>query len=172
MFLTLDILVIAAVLLYSGGLLVIGAIVAPTVFRSGISAAADLMTTIFTRFDRVAVALVVVALIAEAMAVAMRGAPLDRLRIARGALVILFAAAVGVQSGYLSPSIARMHHEGVRRYEGPRGVEFDRIHNWSSRVGKLAVSLALAATVAVLLDRQRQPSQGRDRSVDAAKTSQ
>jgi len=115
---------------------------------------------------------VVVALIAEAVAVAMRGAPLDRLRIARGALVILFAAAVGVQSGYLSPSIARMHQEGVRRYEGPRGMEFDRVHNWSSRVGKLAVLLALAATAAVLLDRQRQPSQGRDRSVDAAKTSQ
>lgn len=172
MLLTLDLLVIAAVLLYSGGLLVIGAIVAPTVFRSGLSAAGDLMTTIFSRFDRVAIALVVVALVAEAVATVTRGAPMDRLRVARGALVILFAAAVGVQSGYLSPSIARLHAEGVRRYEGPRGMEFDRIHNWSSRVGKFAVSLALAASVAVLLDRQRQPSQGRDRSVDAAKTSQ
>jgi hypothetical protein len=172
MLLALDVIVIAAVLMYSGGLLAIGAIVAPTVFRSGISAAADLMTTIFTRFDRVAVALVVLALIAEAVSVAMRGAPLDRLRIARGALVILFSLSVGVQSGYLSPTIARLHTEGVRRYEGPRGIEFDRVHNWSSRVGKVAVSLAIAAVVAVLLDRARQESRSGDRSVDAAKTSQ
>jgi hypothetical protein len=120
----------------------------------------------------VAVALVVLALIAEAVSVAMRGAPLDRLRIARGALVILFSLSVGVQSGYLSPTIARLHTEGVRRYEGPRGIEFDRVHNWSSRVGKVAVSLAIAAVVAVLLDRVRQESRSGDRSVDAAKTSQ
>ena len=169
MLLALDVILIAAVLLYGGGL---RAIVAPTIFRSGISAAADLMTTIFTRFDRVAVALVIVALIAEGVSVALRGAPMDRLRIARGALVVLFALSVGVQSGYLSPTIARMHAEGVRRYEGERGQAFDRVHNWSSRVGKVAVTLAIAATVAVLLDRSKQALRTRDRSVDAAKTSQ
>ena len=168
----LDVLIVAALLMYSGGLLVMGAIVAPTVFRSGIASAADLMTTIFARFDRVAFALVLLALLGEAISTILRGSPMDRLRIARGALVVLFAVAVGVQSGHLSPSIARMHAEGVRRYEGPRGMEFDRVHNWSSRVGKVAVTLAIAATVAVLLDRSRQASQSRDRSVDAAKTVQ
>jgi hypothetical protein len=130
------------------------------------------MTTIFTRFDRVAIALALLALVAEAVAIAMRPGPLDRLRIARGALVVLFAVTVGVQSGYLSPRITRMHQEGVRRYEGPRGMQFDRIHTWSSRFGKLAVTLALAATVAVLRDRNRQLSPECDRIVDGVKTSQ
>jgi hypothetical protein len=168
----LDVVLIVSVLFYSGGLLALGAVVAPLVFRSGISGAADLMTSIFTRFDKVAIALVLVALATEAVSVVVRGGPMTRLRVARGALVVLFSLGVAVQSGVLSPTIARLHAEGVQRYVGPRGMEFDRIHNWSSRVGKLTVSLAIAAVVAVLLERRTAVSPARDRSVDAANRSQ
>jgi hypothetical protein len=151
--LALDLIVMTSVLAYSGGLLALGAIVAPTVFRSGISGAADVMTTIFTRFDRVAIALVLTGLTAEAISVAVRGGPLSRLRVARGALLVLFSLAVAGQSGVLSPTIARMHREGVVRNVGARGAEFDRVHQWSSRVGKLAVLLALGVVAAALADR-------------------
>lgn len=172
MLLALDVVVLVSVLAYSGGLLALGAIVAPAVFRSGLAGAADLMTTIFTRFDRVAIALCVLALLGEAASVTLRGGPMTRPRIARGALVVLFALGVATQSGYLSPKIARMHSEGVQRNVGEAGAEFDRTHNWSSRVGKLTVSLAIAAVVAVLVDRRANSSPPRDRSVDAADTSQ
>jgi hypothetical protein len=166
--LALDLLALTAVLAYSGGLLALGAIVAPTVFRSGIAGAADVMTTIFTRFDRVAIALVLSGLTAEALSVALRGGPLSRVRIARGALIVLFSLTVAVQSGALSPTIARMHREGVTRNVGPRGAEFDRVHQWSSRVGKLAVLLALAFVAATLLDRSASRNHGDGSRVDAA----
>jgi hypothetical protein len=172
MLLVLDVVLVLSMLLYSGGLLALGAIVAPVVFRSGLSGAADVMTSIFTRFDRLAVALCVVALLAEAISLAIGGTPLARARIVRGVLVVLFALGVGAQSGVLSPTIARMHAEGVQRHVGPRGQAFDRVHNWSSRVGKITVSLAIAAATMVLAERGARLSRDRDRSIDAVKTLQ
>ncbi|MDP3279263.1 MAG: DUF4149 domain-containing protein [Deltaproteobacteria bacterium] len=160
--LALDLIVVASTLLYAGAIGALGAIVAPVVFRSGISSAADLMTTIFGRFDRVAGALALVALLAEFAALMRRrsettGSKQSRLNHVRSALVAVFSLTVAIQAAVLSPGIAALHREGVQRGVGPRGATFDRMHRASSSVGKLAVLSALAIAALALKNRSRDP---------------
>src|SRR5688572_13404979 len=62
-----------ALALWLGGLVVLGAIVAPTVFRIvPAPTSADAMTVVFRRFDVIAIAAGVVALVSEAL-FALRG---------------------------------------------------------------------------------------------------
>lgn len=189
MLIALDLLLLCAVLFYSGALASIGAIVAPLVFRSGWDGAGGVMTKIFLRFDRVAMVLVFVALGTELLRVVLFPVrkPSDErqdqstpqaensrpIGVLRFALVCAFAFTVGAQSGYLSPQIARMYEQGISPRHPQFGQQFSSVHRTSSAVGKASVVLAIAIAT-VVLKSLRGPRVDREKNqqtaIDAPKT--
>src|SRR5690349_3674263 len=119
---------VLALVAWAGGLVVLGAIVAPTVF--GIvpaPASADAMTVVFRRFDAVAMTCAAIALVAEAT-LALRGGKVQRLDVARGAAIVIASALAVVVGAWLSPGISALHHAGAVRGLGDDGTELERLH--------------------------------------------
>ena len=104
-----------ALAVWAGGLLALGAVVAPIVFRVvPAPTSADAMTLVFRRFDVVAIVCAAVALVAEA-AFAVRGGKVTRADLARG-LCLVGAAALAITIGtWLSPGISELHRGGAIR---------------------------------------------------------
>lgn len=148
--LAVDTLVLVACLAWAGGLFTVGAVTAPTVFRSGIPQAGDLMATVFQRFDRVAVGLAVLVLVLEGAALITHRETSGRLRAARLVAALGMALSVGLQAAYFTPTIARLHQSGVH----PGDAAFDRVHRASSLGGRAGVIAALALAVAVVHGRR------------------
>lgn len=145
----LDAVALIAIAVWLGGYATLGAVVAPLVF--GMVPApwsADAMTAVFRRFDSVAIACAVVALLAEAGHALLRARPIARLDIARASLVAGAAALAIVMATVLSPHIARLHEDGAVRGSGPLGVELDEVHHTAERVAKTELAL-LAASIAL-----------------------
>lgn len=140
---------ILAIAFWAGGLGVLGAIVAPTIF--GVVPAptsADAMTLVFRRFDRVAMACAAVALLGEA-SLALRSGKPSRTDAVRVAIVALAAALAIGQGVWLSPAIEALHREGTIRGQGPAGVELDRTHRIAEAGGKGQLALLVASLVLI-----------------------
>jgi len=134
-----------------GGLLVLGAIVAPTVFREvPAPTSADAMTIVFTRFDKLAMTCAAIVAVAEVVRLRIdRPSKIDRVDVARLAVIALAGALAVVQGTWLSPAIVALHQNGAIRGLGPLGEKLDSIHAWSERCGK-AESLLLIVLVVLL----------------------
>lgn len=140
---------VLAVALWAGGLTVLGAIVAPAVFRIvPAPASADAMTVVFGRFDRVAMACAAVALVAEAT-LAKSGGRVERVDVVRAAALVVAGALAIAVGAWLSPGIAALHRAGAIRGLGEGGLALERLHRLAEAAGK--GELALLATVVVLL---------------------
>ena len=139
-----------AIALWAGGLTALGAIVAPTVFGMvPAPTAADAMTLVFRRFDRVAMTCAAVALVAEA-ALAARGGRIGRVDVVRSVVVVLAAALAIGQGAFLSPAIEAFHRGGAIRGLGEAGMELHRTHKLAEAAGKGQLVLLLAALVLVV----------------------
>jgi uncharacterized membrane protein len=146
----------AAELLFAGvwlgGILVLGAIVAPTVFHEvPAPASADAMTHVFVSFDRLAIS--AAAIIAVCEVVRMRFADADagvptRVDAARLGAATLAGACAIVQGLWLSPTIVSLHQRGAIRGLGELGERLERFHAWSERCGKTE---ALLVTLFIVL---------------------
>ncbi len=137
-----------ALALWLGGLVALGALVAPVVFsRVSMPQSADAMTVVFQRFDLVAMACAAVVLATEAVRAVARVpfAPIDH---ARAAASVLVAAAAVYEGVAVSPRIAALHAAGVVRGMGPAGIELSRLHDLAELLGKTEVAF-LAAVVVV-----------------------
>lgn len=138
---------LVAVALWLGGLLALGAIVAPVVFSVvSMPSSADAMTIVFRRFDLIAMACAALVLASEAMrAVARVGfAPVDHARAAAGVV----AAALAVFEGtHVSPRIAALHAGGAIRGLGAAGRELSHLHDIAELCGKTEVLLLVAIVV-------------------------
>lgn len=135
--------------LWAGGLVVLGAIVAPTVF--GIVPApssADAMTVVFRKFDAVAIACGLVALLAEA-AFAWLGGRTTRLDLARGSAATVAAGLAIVGGAWLSPAIQALHEGGAIRGFGEAGAALETFHRRAESVAK--AELVLVISVILLL---------------------
>jgi hypothetical protein len=140
-----------SVTLWLGGLVALGALVAPVVFsRVSMPWSADAMTVIFRRFDMVAMAC------AAALFARVKFARLDHLR--AGASVLAAAAAV-YEGTDVSPRIADLHASGVVRGMGAAGMELARLHDVAEALGKTEVALLLAVLVLQALTLTR-PARG------------
>lgn len=133
-----------AAAIWLGGLVVLGAIVAPIVFHEVTAPmSADAMTHVFLRFDRVALVALIVVGVAEA--VSARVAPPrtwpERVRLAAVALAGVLAL---VQALWLSPAIAELHAGGAIRGLGPMGDALEVVHRRSELCGKTEVFLLVA----------------------------
>lgn len=139
----LDALNLLAVALWLGGLVALGAIVAPTVFHNvPMPTAADAMTRVFRRFDRIAMACAAVAVITEALR--LRARPSSRAGWLAAGLVVVAAALAVVEGVHFSPAIESLHRSGAVRGRGASGQELDELHRWAERLAKIEVALLFA----------------------------
>jgi hypothetical protein len=142
---------LVALTLWLGGLVVLGAIVAPTVFRIvPAPTSADAMTVVFRRFDVIAMGAAAGALVSEVLLARGPGSSgLDRVR--GGALVIAAILAI-VEAAWLSPAIDALHRAGaIRGFDAP-GLALERLHRLAETVAK--GELVLLFAVLVLLVRR------------------
>jgi len=141
---TISIVQLLSIAVWAGGLLALGAIVAPIVFRVvPAPTSADAMTLVFRRFDGVAIACAVIALVAEA-AFALRGGRATRADLARGVCLVgatLLAITIGA---WLSPGIADLHRGGAVRHVGEAGQALERLHRLAELLAKGEIVLLLA----------------------------
>ncbi|MFO0668705.1 MAG: DUF4149 domain-containing protein [Polyangiaceae bacterium] len=141
-----------AVAVWLGGLVVLGAVVAPTVFHNVPAPhAADAMTLVFRRFDRIALAAAGVSIVAEAFR-ARRGPTI--------VLLLVAAALAAVEAIHFSPAIEALHRGGAIRGLGVAGAELDAIHRWAERLAKAEVLTLVAFVVARVNSVARGPSNG------------
>jgi len=133
-----------------GGIVVLGAVVAPTVF--GIVPAptsADAMTIVFTSFDKIAMTAAAIIAVCEVVGTRARAKSPTRIDIARLAVIGVAGALAVVQGLWLSPTIVALHRAGAVRGSGELGMKLDRFHSWSETCGKTE-SLLLVALVVLL----------------------
>ena len=142
---TIAIVQLLAIAVWAGGLLALGAIVAPVVFRVvPAPSSADAMTLVFRRFDGVAITCAVVALVAEA-AFAKRGGRATRADLARGLCLTTATVLAVVIGSWLSPAIAELHRGGAVRHVGETGQSLERLHRLAELLAKGEIVLLLAS---------------------------
>jgi uncharacterized membrane protein len=140
-------LVAAAVWL--GGIVVLGAVVAPTVFRIVHAPdSADAMTTVFLTFDKIAMSAAVVIAVTEVLR--SRMGPVRRVDLARLSTAVVASGLAFAQGLWLSPRIAELHAHGAVRNVGELGQRLESVHRMSEFCGKtesvaLVVFLVLVA---------------------------
>src|SRR6185312_12152061 len=109
-----------------GGIVVLGAVVAPTVF--GIVPAptsADAMTIVFTSFDKIAMTAAAIIAVCEVVGTRARAKSPARIDIARLAVIGVAGALAVVQGLWLSPTIVALHRAGAVRGSGELGMKLD-----------------------------------------------
>jgi hypothetical protein len=146
-----------ALAVWSGGLLALGAVVAPIVFHVvPAPTSADAMTLVFRRFDVVAIACAGVALVAEA-AFALRGGKVRRVDQAR-AFGLVVAAALAIAIGaWLSPAIADLHRAGAIRGVGEPGLALERLHHLAETLAKAEIAFLVGSFVLGVAKASRSP---------------
>ncbi|HEY1954720.1 MAG TPA: DUF4149 domain-containing protein [Polyangiaceae bacterium] len=134
-----------------GGILVLGAIVAPTVFGMvPAPTSADAMTIVFTSFDKIAMTAAAIVAVCEVVALRARAKiPPTKIDVARLAVIGAAGALAVVQGLWLSPTIVALHRDGAVRGSGELGQKLERFHSWSETCGKTE-SLLLVALVVLL----------------------
>ena len=158
---------ILAIALWAGGLVTLGAVVAPIVFHNvPAPTSADAMTLVFARFDRVMIACGAIALVAEAT-LALRAGKVARLDVVR---MVALVAAVGLSitiAAWLTPGIAGLHEGGAVRGSGVAGLELERLHKLAEALANAELAFLLLVAVLSIGKVSRAARQG-DR--DAADT--
>jgi hypothetical protein len=139
----------ASLVMWAGGLTLLGAVVAPHVFLHaglGRAEAGAVMAPLFLAFDRWILALMAVFMVGEFLRLGAR--PLaGALRLSGVALALILVGSGAWSSLRIGPAIERLRLEGARAGVGPEGLRFDRLHNQSERLGKFQV-LGCAALLA------------------------
>jgi uncharacterized membrane protein len=134
-------LALLAIALWSGGMVALGAIAAPVVFGTvPAPTSADAMTIVFRRFDKLAIACVVVVLAVEA-ALALTS-KVTRADVARGILAAIACVCVIVAGVWVSPQIEALHRGGAIRGLGPDGLELESFHRIAERLGTVELVIA------------------------------
>lgn len=144
---TIYVLAIAA---WAGGLVVLGAIVAPTVFRIvPAPSSADAMTVVFRKFDAVAMVSAAIALVAEAT-LFLRDGKATRLDLVRGGAAVVASVLAILVGAWLSPGISELHRNGAVRGLNEAGIELERLHKLAETAGKGQLLLLLGVLVLLL----------------------
>jgi len=152
---------ILAAAVWLGGMLALGAVVAPVVFHTvPAPTSADAMTVIFRRFDKIAMGCAVVVLAVEGWrARSGRATRLDWARIACGA----GAAGLAVWQGMvLSPRIEALHVAGAVRGSGALGAELESLHKVAETEAKAQLALVVALVVLHVFTVARTPASLRE----------
>jgi hypothetical protein len=137
-----------AVALWLFGWVVLGAIVAPVQFRTVPSPyAAEAMTTIFRRFDTIALACAAIVWMTDVL---LGNASDSKVRVAKRALASLATIALLLEAFLIAPRIEDLFRAGAIRGFGPEGETLNAWHRAAEGAGKLQV-LALFILLALEL---------------------
>jgi hypothetical protein len=140
-------LALIAIAVWLGGLLALGALVAPVVFSMvPLPESADAMVVVFRRFDTVAMTCAALVLCAEAIR-RMRRLRLPWVDVVRASLSVAAAGAAVFQGTRISPRIAELHASGAVRGLGDAGMELARLHDVAEACGKAQTVLLLVVVV-------------------------
>jgi hypothetical protein len=140
-----------ALALWAGGLAVLGAVVAATVFRIvPAPTSADAMTVVFRRFDALAMACAAISLLSEA-GLAWRGARPIRADVARAAATVVAAVLAIIEGVHLSPAIQALHRDGAVRGYGDAGMRLEALHRLAETSAKAELVLLTTAFVLLVL---------------------
>ena len=138
-----------AAAIWLGGILVLGAIVAPIVFHTVHAPdSADAMTKVFLTFDKVAMSSAVVIALTEAAR--SRFGPIRTVDVLRLIAALLASTLAFTQGLWLSPRIAELHAQGAIRNVGDLGLALESVHKTSELCGK-SESLVLVAFFALAI---------------------
>ncbi len=144
---TLSAVALLAAAAWLGGLVALGAVVAPVVFALvSWPSNADAMTIVFRHFDLVAMSCGALLLATEAVR-AVAGAPSSRLDQGRAVLSLLAAGGAVFEGVHVSPRIAALHAAGAIRGVGGPGIELARLHDLAESCGKAQVLLLVIVIV-------------------------
>lgn len=147
-----SIIAFVAVGVWIGGLVTLGAIVAPTVFRMvPAPTSADAMTVVFRKFDSLAMVCAAAVLIVEVARISARVTG-GRLSLVRGSCATVGVLAAVYQAISVSPRIAALHDGGAVRGFGPDGLSLDAVHRVATLNGKVQVFAGLAIVVLHVVD--------------------
>ena len=136
-----------AIGLWASGLITLGAVVAPIVFRVvPAPGSADAMTLVFRRFDTIAITCATLALLAEA-AFARRGGTVTRADVGRGVCLVGAAGLAIAIGAWVSPGIAELHRQGAVRHVGEAGAALERLHRLAETLAKGELLLLVSAFV-------------------------
>lgn len=143
----LGVVALLACLPWLGGMIVLGAIVAPTVFHTiPAPGSADAMTLVFRRYDRVAMIAAAIVLLCEVGLGTVTRTARDAVR----AFACMVMSALAIYEGtLLSPKIEALHLAGAIRGLGDLGLEMDRTHRLAEALAK--TELAIGVVYVVLL---------------------
>jgi len=159
---------LVALTVWVGGLLALGAIVAPVAFGTlPRDLAAGMMAIAFARFDKVAMGAAAVVLGSEAWR--LRGSAavvLDRASMARVIVSVIVTGLACADGLWLTPTITTLHTQGAVRGVGEAGAALASAHALAEQSGKAQVLLAIAL---IALHVYTLPSRkaARDRSAEA-----
>jgi len=132
-----------ALTVWIGGLITLGAVVAPVVFASAPHAiAADAMTHVFARFDKVAMAAAAIVLATEAVRARVSGR-LGAADIARALVTVALAGCAVAEGLWITPKITDLHASGAMRGVGEAGASLDAAHALAEQLGKGSALLAV-----------------------------
>ena len=141
---------VLAIAVWAGGLVVLGAIVAPSVFRIvPAPSSADAMTVVFRKFDGVAMTAAAIALVAEAT-LFLKDGKATRLDLVRGGAAVLAGILAIAVGAWLSPGISELHRSGAVRGLNAAGIELERLHRLAESAGKGQLLLLLVVLVLLL----------------------
>ncbi len=152
-----NVLVLLSLVPWIGGIFVLGAVVAPTVFHGAPpDVAADVMTAVFRKYDRIAVLCAAALLVGEALRAVGLGAAASRsAEVVRYLLCVVLVGMTLYTAFVLSPRIDAMHRAGVVAGIGEAGARFARAHNLAEWLGKAVVLFGAAVAVLAALGAAR-----------------
>jgi Domain of unknown function (DUF4149) len=128
----------------AGGVLVLGAIVAPLVFgRIPAPLNADVMTAIFLRFDRIALGLALYVVVAELLQLRLAQTALQVPLRSALFLALVLLALVATSALWTAPQIAHLHTLGAQRGMGELGQRLNQLHDWAKRIGTAEIVVVL-----------------------------
>jgi uncharacterized membrane protein len=127
---------IFAVALWLGGMLMLGAVVAPVVF-SVVPAptSADAMTIVFRRFDAIAISCAAIVLFSELWRVHVTK-KLSRVDVVRGAALALAGLLALYEGLVVSPRVESLHRAGAIRGSGDLGMQLESAHSLAEAISK------------------------------------
>lgn len=133
-----------SVALWIGGLVTLGAVVAPVVFGTVPAPySSDAMTEVFQRFDRIAMTCSVVALACEVVTAKLKRT-LELTDFARVGFLVLMSGLAVLEGAVFSPEIASLHARGALRGSGELGIRLETVHVRAEAVTKAQFALGVA----------------------------
>ena len=142
-----NVITVLALALWLGGLLTLGAVVAPIVFSIvPAPTSADAMTIVFRRFDAIAITSAAVVLFCELWRVKI-GAKLSRLDLARGVSLAIAGVLALYEGMVVSPRVEALHRGGAIRGLGDLGMQLESAHALAESISKIEAFLLVAFVV-------------------------